>query len=219
MPVDDPEDPRDGDRAGEGQAASLLTRIAAEMGQRLVDVAGEDRRDFVSSELAAVHATLQELLDRDLARGMLFCEWGSGVGAVCAVAASLGFEANGIEIQPALVAISRGLLDDLHLEARFAHGSFLQPGDEELVSTCDHTCQDVSLDAYRELGFELADCDVVFAYPWPQEDASYDEVFLRHATPGALLITFHDSSRVLVQRRTDDDHELEALGWMGLAGA
>ena len=55
---------------------------------------------------------------------------------------------------------------------------------------------------------------MVFAYPWPGEEACLDGVFARHASPGALLSTFHDWDHVLVQRKLADEDELQSLGWM-----
>ena len=59
-----------------------------------------------------------------------------------------------------------------------------------------------------------ADCDVVFAYPWPGEESIVDGAFARHASPGALLLTFHDLDRVLVQQKRNDQQGLRALGWL-----
>jgi hypothetical protein len=54
----------------------------------------------------------------------------------------------------------------------------------------------------------------VFGYPWPDEEAFLEDVFMRHASPGALLVTFHDSDYVLVQRKVADSQVLQTLGWM-----
>jgi hypothetical protein len=175
-------------------------------------------RGFISSELPVVQAALRSVLEQGMPRGRVFCEWGSGMGAVCALAASLSFEAHGIEIQDGLVAAARELTTDLGLEATFAQGSFLLPGDEDLVVNCEHTRCEVTADVYGELGITPEACDVVFTYPWHGEEEMYDRLFLRRATPGALLLTYHDCSRVLVQRRTDDAEELQSLGWMETPG-
>jgi hypothetical protein len=58
------------------------------------------------------------------------------------------------------------------------------------------------------------DCDIVFAYPWPGEEAFVDAVFARHASPDALLLTFHDRDRVLLQRKISDCENLESVGWL-----
>ena len=170
---------------------------------------------YVCSELPAVAAALQSVIDKDQARGPVFCEWGSGLGGVCAVAASMSLQAHGIEIHAVLVDAARDLLTELGLEAEVAHGSFLLPGDEGLVVGCAHTAAEVSTDAYRELGVSPEAVDIVFAYPWPGEEEMHDRVFHRHATEGALLLTYHENSRVLVQRHLGADRELQAVEWVG----
>jgi hypothetical protein len=55
---------------------------------------------------------------------------------------------------------------------------------------------------------------VVFAYPWPGEESMVDGAFARHASPGALLLTFHDFDRVLVQKKRNDQQGLRTLGWL-----
>ncbi len=196
-------------------AAALVARIDAASRERRDALSEHDRRGFVASELSAVHVALRSVLERGLARGPVFCEWGSGLGAVCAVAAALSYEAHGIEIQQVLVEGARELVAEMGCEAVFAHGSFVLPGDEDLMGTSGETYGESSHDVYADLGLTPAECDVVFAYPWPGEDRMYDRLFARHAEPGALLVTFHEHARVLIQRRTDDADELESLGWFG----
>jgi hypothetical protein len=99
--------------------------------------------------------------------------------------------------------------------AEFAHGSFLLPGDEALLDNCDQTRAVVSMDAYRELALAPESCDIVFSYPWPGEEMMIDQVFERHATEGALLLTYHENSRVLVQRHMGAGRELKPLQWVG----
>ena len=36
-----------------------------------------------------------------------------------------------------------------------------------------------------------ASFDVVFAYPWPDEEAVVAALFERHSSPGAILATYH----------------------------
>ncbi len=55
-----------------------------------------------------------------------FCEWGSGIGVVTAMAEMLGFEACGIEIDAPLAAASRELLRDFKLSAPIETGDYLE---------------------------------------------------------------------------------------------
>ena len=125
-----------------------------------------------------------------------------------------GFRPYGIEIQQKLVASARSLASDLNYAIAFAEGTFLLPGDEDLASGADsHTRLDFNARAWDEMELKPADCDVVFAYPWPNEEAFVDNVFRRHASANALLLTFHDLGRVLVQRKVSHT-QLRTLGWM-----
>ena len=45
------------------------------------------------------------------------------------------------------------------------------------------------------------DFDVVFAYPWPDEEYIIEELFARHADAGALLLTYHDSGDIKLRRK------------------
>ena len=130
----------------------MVARANALVRDALENLPGVQRAGFVCSELSAVEAALQFVIRGDLARGPIFCEWGSGLGAVCAVASSLDFEVYGIEIQAELVDAAREVVAELGLEAEFAHGSFLLPGDEPLVAGCYNTHAVVSMDAYNDLG-------------------------------------------------------------------
>ena len=91
----------------------------------------------------------------------------------------------------------------------------LLPGDEELVAGADsRTRLDFNARAWDEMELTPEDCDVVFAYPWPNEEAFVDNVFRRHASANCLLLTFHDLGRVLVQRKVSHHTQLRTLGWM-----
>jgi predicted RNA methylase len=91
-----------------------------------------DRSDCVSTELFCVDRALCRVRSQGLARGPVFCDWGSGLGGVCIVAALNGFELCGIEIDPGLVTAAKSLTADFDLPISFVAGSFLQPGDETL---------------------------------------------------------------------------------------
>jgi len=211
-------DQGDDSAAFDGQPVDpLVVRLEEETQSLRQRLAGTDTAGFVPSELAVVHRALRSVVDQELHRGLVFCEWGSGGGAVCALAASLGLQAYGIEIHGGLVEAAQALLDDLGLEARLAHGSFLQPGDEEFLVGDEATVGETSTAAYDELELSLTACDMVFSYPWPGEESLHDKVFSRHATPGALLLTHGEHAGVLVQRQLADGQELQSLGWFGRA--
>ena len=86
--------------------------------------------------------------------------------------------------------------------------------DEDLLKGTRYAASEVNADAFEELGLAPEDCDVVFTYPWPGDEDLADKLFQRHSTPGALLVTFHDTDRLLVQRHVAGQAELQSLGWM-----
>jgi len=174
-----------------------------------------DGADYVSTELFCVDRALCRLRSQALARGPVFCDWGSGLGGVCIVAALNGFESYGVEIDPGLVAAARTLTSDLELPVTFVEGSFLQPGDDLLVTDPRLRTRLVfDTQVWRQLGLRPVDCDVVFSYPWPGDEGFIERVFAARAKPDALLLTFHDCDRILAQRKLADARELESVGWL-----
>jgi hypothetical protein len=158
---------------------------------------------FVPSDYPTAFRMLRALSETPVARGNRFCEWGSGYGVVTCLAAMLGFEAVGIEIDPGLVDCARRLAEDYGLDAEFVAGSFVPRGAEERVYRAGEYAwlTTESDDAYDELGLDPADMDVVFAYPWPDEEAVTDQLFDRYAAAGAVLVTHHSGDVYRARRR------------------
>ena len=195
-------------------SGEALAQLEEEVRRRVLALPGEDRGSYAGSGLGAANRALVRIRAEGLAPGPLFCEWGSGLGGVCGVAAFNGFTPVGIEIQSELIDAARSMAKDLALPTVFAEGTFLLPGDEPLTAGTSHTHCAFEHDAWDALGVAPGDCDIVFAYPWPGEEACVDGVFARHASSGALLLTFHDRDRVLLQRKLPDSENLQSLGWM-----
>ncbi|GJM22023.1 MAG: hypothetical protein DHS20C15_19380 [Planctomycetota bacterium] len=192
------------------RVSQLFERVTS----RMAEMAGHSISGFVASDLPTIYGALERIAREGMARGPVFCEWGSGLGAATALAALLDYEACGIEIEHDLVGAARELVSELNIEARFAAGSFLLPGDDDLIFDERYAQPVMSHEAYSELDLTPAELDVVFSYPWPGEEALVDRLFLRHSTPDALLLTFHGDDRILVQRHVADNPELVPLGWM-----
>jgi hypothetical protein len=147
---------------------------------------------FVPSDYAGAYGVLRALADAGLARGPLFCEWGSGFGVVAGLAALLGFEASGIEADADLVAAARRLAEDFGLAVEFAHASFIPPGAADRLDFGPYSwLSDEGGDAAAELGLDADDFDVIFAYPWPDEEDLTADLFREHAGRGAILVTYH----------------------------
>ena len=196
-------------------SGTALALLIEEVGKRRSLLTGRDSSAFVGSELPTVDRVLSRIQAEGLARGPVFCEWGSGLGGVCGVAALNGFTPLGIEIRRSFVDSARALAENLDLPMVFAEGTYLLPGDEDSVGqTPVHTELTFNTRAWDELDLAPKNCDVIFAYPWPGEESIVDSIFLRRACPDALLLTYHDFNRVLVQRKLGDRPDSQILGWM-----
>jgi hypothetical protein len=158
---------------------------------------------FVPCDYAAAFAVLSAISEGALARGRRFCEWGSGFGVVVGLAALLDFDACGIEIEGGLVEEARKLADDFDLPVEFVQGSFVPRGAEDRVHAAGtYSWLTTEGDyAYDDLDLEVGDLDVVFAYPWPDEEAVVCDLFERYAGVGAILATYHGGAEFRLKRK------------------
>jgi hypothetical protein len=159
---------------------------------------------FVPSDFQRVYHILKTVETAAVAPGRRVCEWGSGFGVVASLAAMLEFDSYGIEIESDLVDAARQLARDFEIPVEFVCGSFIPRGGEHLVDagTTFAWLSPDSGTAYEELGLDADDFDVVFAYPWPDEEGVIWTLFERYASTGAVLITYHGSDDIRVQRKT-----------------
>jgi hypothetical protein len=158
---------------------------------------------FVPSDYVGAYRVLRSIAAANIAPGSLFCEWGSGFGVVASLAAMLEFDAYGIEIDEGLVAGARELAADFEVPVEFVQDSFIPFGGED--------CADVPLTfawltaetgrAEEELGLAVDDFDVIFAYPWPDEEHVIYDLFRRYAGVGSLLVTFHGGEGFRIRRK------------------
>lgn len=158
---------------------------------------------FVPSDFTHVYHVLRALVSANVCAGSLFCEWGSGFGVTACLAAMLDFDATGIEIDEDLVEAARLLAEDFELPVQFIHGSFLPAGSEDCLDGDNHyswlTTETAGAAQEEELG--PADFDVIFAYPWPDEEQTVATLFERHAQAGAVLVTYHSDSEPRLRRK------------------
>ena len=103
------------------------------------------------------------------AKGASFLEWGSGQGMVTILAALLGFDAAGVEIDEALVKESRELAGRYGVMERFEHGSYDPNTSGMKVFTAKKRA-------------------VVYVYPWPGEETFFLRLFQETAPAGAHLL-------------------------------
>jgi hypothetical protein len=158
---------------------------------------------FVPSDFPRVYRVLRAVAEAKATPGNLFCEWGSGFGVTACLAAMLDFDAVGIEIDSDLVDAAQKLADDFGLPVEFIRGSFIPKGGE--------VCADLTNDfawltmeethTNEEFGLDPHDFDVIFAYPWPDEEGVTERLFDRYARAGALLITYHGGDDLRLRRK------------------
>lgn len=138
---------------------------------------------FVPGDVRYVFQVLQWMLRSDvLPAGACFLEWGSGQGLAAILASLLGLKAMGVELDPVLVRESRELAARYDAAVRFVRGTY----DPDLKN----------LEVITAEGHDL-----VYAYPWPDEEARLLQLFAWTADPGAyLLICLGPEDLRLVQK-------------------
>ena len=197
--------PRPGPVAGVD--AALMARLATlgEEGEAIWrrfdrEVRRHEFHPFVPADYERMLGLLLELR----APGLRFLEWGSATGVITIMADLLGFDAYGIELDPELVAIARGLAERFVSGARFAAGSFIPAGYEWKPRTGDGRTGTIGKGAsgYDELGHALDDFDLVYAYPWDGEDPMMHDLMLARGRAGARLILHGGAEGVRVYRGT-----------------
>jgi SAM-dependent methyltransferase len=158
---------------------------------------------FVPSNFDQVYQALSWIDASHLSAGHRFLEWGSGIGVVACLAAQLGFDSIGIEIEPALVAIAESLADDHGVDVEFACGSYVPSGAEPFVDTAGEVTwlRTDRPDSYADLDLEPEDFDLIFAYPWPGEEQVIFDLFQECAAIGSLLLTYHSQDGLRLQRK------------------
>ena len=173
---------------------------------------------FVPSEPELVFAALQEVTQRGLPTGHVFCEWGSGFGTATCLAALLGYEAYGLEIHEELADISRDMAQQLGISVEICCASFLPEGyesysgvgGEDLVKPESFGYFDDEIEGelrYDGMGLDIAEIDLFFAYPWPEEQELIQQLFDAVAVEGAILVAYHSAKEICVFRKLFDGRE------------
>ncbi len=154
---------------------------------------------FVPSDFDEVYDMLYRLaMDRD----GCFVEWGAGFGVATMLAASLGFDAQGIEIQADLVAEAERLAKDFEIDAEFVIASYVPAEAQELIDFTEGPdwLEPGGQNGHDLLDIDPADIDIVFAYPWPGESEVIEAIFERLCSPGALLFTWNNLEGMKIMR-------------------
>jgi hypothetical protein len=173
--------------------AELRARIAAlsdegwEIWERFdVEVRRNEWHPFVPADYERV----LEALQAHRAPGLRFLEWGSATGVITIMADLLGFDAYGIELDPDLVDVARGLAARYGSGARFAAGSFIPSGYRYRPADGDGRLGTIGHgdSAYPSLMHPLDDFDVVYAYPWGGEEGMMVDLMRAYGARGARLL-------------------------------
>ena len=171
---------------------------------------------FVPSVPERVFAVLAEVTTRKLPPTRVFCEWGSGFGTATCLAALLGYEAYGLEIDAELVRLSRAMARRLGIPVTMLCTNFLPVGyaayagvdGAALVtpaSVGDHHETAETQGPLHHDGMEIAiaDIGVFFAYPWPDEQELMQQLFDAVAMAGAILVVYHTDTDIRVFRKVE----------------
>ncbi len=182
----------------EKQIASDLARIEA----------FQDRWDrpqieqFVAADFRHLLQALSWIKDTQPLMGNRFLEWGCGFAVVASIASRLGFDAIGIESEQELLDQGEETVRQWDASVELIHGNFLPRGAESLAE--DPTLPSLGHavpSAYDQLGLDLDDFSIVYAYPWPGEDDFHEAVFERFAATGALLLLFCGPNEIRLWRK------------------
>ena len=168
---------------------------------------------YVPSEPAQVYAALRHVTEQGLPLGQTFIEWGSGFGVATGLAAQLGYEAHGIEIEDALVEGAESLLHDQGLSAEFHPISYIPDGfmSYDALSGHDIVRDDSfghSLEGaprYEGMDLDLEEIDLFFVYPWPGEQEMMLKLFDAVAGEGAILVAYYGDRDIYLYRKLDDE--------------
>ena len=148
--------------------------------------------NYVRCDFHLLDQALTWIHDNHLLTGNRFCELGSGFGIAAMLASLHGMTSLGIEIEPFLVDQSRTLAHALDLPTQFYCGSFVPrhiANILELSRDVEHVATDES-DVYEEIGMELDEFDLLFAFPWPGEQHFFESVFQQCAAAGSCLLSY-----------------------------
>ena len=169
---------------------------------------------FVPSVPEIVFAALDEVTKQNLPPNRIFCEWGSGFGTATCMAALLGYQAYGLEIEEELVWLSRAIARRLGIPVEIictsmfpkGYDSLSGVGGVELVrpeSLSDDNDKNQSPLRYDGMDIDIAEIGLFFAYPWPEERELIQELFDAVAAVEAILVAYHTDKQVCVFRKVD----------------
>jgi hypothetical protein len=173
---------------------------------------------YMPSDPELFFRVLEAITERNLPLGRVFCEWGCGFGICACIAAKLGYETYGIELDPKMAKEARSLTDDLGIPIEILETSYVPDGydsysgmggevlikEERMRSRDDRFVSEL---IYDGMDRAIDEIDVFFVYPWPMEQAFMRELFDEIAGEGAILIAFQMSREILACRKIGDNDD------------
>lgn len=167
---------------------------------------------YVPSEPDQVYAALQYVTEQGWPLGQNFVEWGSGFGVATGMAALLGYEATGIEIQADLIAMAESLLNDQQIAAQFICTSYVPDGyvlydaigGDDIVKDDGYAADDEEGPYYADMDVPVGEIDLFFVYPWPGEQEMMLKLFDAVAGEGAILIAYFGDKDICIYRKLED---------------
>ncbi|MBU0678844.1 MAG: hypothetical protein KJ626_12095 [Verrucomicrobia bacterium] len=186
--------------------------------QNRIDLFGDVRRDrpirrFIPSDFTLAYDALAVVAAKRLAPGRQFCEWGSGFGVVTLMAAILGFDACGIEIEEDLVVEAEKLARDFDLPVEFHCRSYIPEGYDSFTDDIGNSEQlsmqpllpSEQVSMPRSMRVEddplsPAQFDLIYVYPWPGEESLVEKLFEATASEGAILLSNHAVDDMRIRR-------------------
>jgi hypothetical protein len=201
-----------------GVAPCPRTEALVEEASRRIDLFFEGcqkprYRGFIPSDHLLAYRALRVIADRGLSLGNRFCEWGSGYGVATCLAAQLGYQAFGVEIEEELVRAARSLAADFDLSATFVCDTYLPSGFDFYTDPIGDSRQLIRSASSeprlweQETGLAMEDLDVVYVYPWPGDAQFVEDLFEATASDGALLLSYHENGEMVVKRRVSEEDE------------
>jgi hypothetical protein len=159
---------------------------------------------FVAANYRMVFRALAYIQQQRLASGNHFCEWGCGFGVAVGLAASLGFDAVGIEAEPDLLREARYWTAKLKDPVELVEGNFLPNGAERLAGKNRYPTfgRGHNVNPYEQIGLEPDDFAIIYAFPWPGEEPYFERVFDHFAPRDALLLLFRNPDRITLHRKS-----------------
>ncbi len=170
---------------------------------------------LIPSDPALVFTALAGVTQQDLPPGRVFCEWGSGFGTATCLAALLGYEAYGIELHAELADISRDMAHELDIPVEIlctsyipeGYDSYAGIGGDDLVKSPMFSYPGDTFDrapGYDGMDYTLAEIDLFFVYPWPEEQELMQQLFDAVAMEGAILLAYYSAKEICVYRKMFD---------------